>query len=396
MNIITNNKKFEKLLSKLINKYDEIHISVAWASAKTEVFNLLLKNREKLSSTTIGTHFYQTDPDVLDAFIDSNDVKFITQPSGVFHPKIYFFRNIKGWEAIIGSANLTVGAMKNNEEMSIHISSSDNTTITVKDDIFESIKNYFQGARTITREEATAYRKIWAKQNRKLDGLSGVYGKTPSIKSPIKSQIMSMDWDEFSSLVKKDPYHGIFERLQLLQIIRDGFNDYREYKNMPIELRKTVAGLPNNKYEHWGWFGSMKGAGVFHSNINNNNQFISEALENIELNKNISKIDYLKFVRSFVKAFPNGRDGIGTASRLLAMKRPDIFVCIDNKNQSEMCKDFGIKVSGMNYERYWDELICRIQDSVWWQSEFPENELENDIWNGRSALLDCIFYDRKA
>ena len=396
MKLITSNKRFESLLSKLINKYDNIHISVAWASAKTDAFKALLKNKKKLTLTTIGTHFYQTDPDVLDTFIDNDNVRFITQPNGVFHPKVYFFHNAKEWEAIIGSANMTAGAMRNNQEMSLHISSSDNTSLSVKNKILESINCYFQSADSVSSEDSLAYRQIWEKQKRKLDSLSGVYGKTVANKSAIKSKVMSMNWQQYSSLVKEDPYDGVIERLELLSCIRKGFYQYNEYSNMPIELRKAVAGLPNDLYKGWAWFGSMKGAGAFYSNINNNNHFISDALQYINQNTNISKNDYLNFIKYFKKAFPDGRDGIGTASRLLAMKRPDIFVCIDKKNKSRMCNDFGIKVSDMSYERYWDELICRIQDSVWWQSEAPKKGLKRDIWNGRTALLDCIFYDEDA
>lgn len=395
MKIITTNNKFESLLVKLINKYEDIHISVAWASANTNVFKALLENKEKLSSTTIGTHFYQTDPNVLEAFIESESVKFITQPSGVFHPKVYFFSNSEGWEAIIGSANMTAGAMKKNQEMSVHFSSSDQSDPNLKVDILKSITAYFDSASVITAEEADAYRSIWEKNKIKLQGLSDVYGEKISSKPSIQSTIMRMHWDDFSSLVKKDPYHGIKERLNLLNDIHQGFLDYSEYKDMPLALRKTIAGLPNELHSHWGWFGSMKGAGVFHSNINNNNQYISDALQHIDLKKNITKSDFMLFVNCFVKAFPDGRDGIGTASRLLAMKRPDIFVCIDDKNNRNMCKDFGIKISGMTYERYWDELICRIHDSIWWQTNQPKEKIEKEIWKGRAALLDCIFYEHK-
>ncbi|MGS0677476.1 phospholipase D family protein [Shewanella sp. 125m-1] len=396
MNIITTNKNFESLLVKLINKYDDIHISVAWASANTNVFKALLENRKKLSTTTIGTHFYQTDPNVLDAFIESESVKFITQPSGVFHPKVYFFSNSEGWEAIIGSANMTAGAMNNNQEMSVHFSSFEQSQPNLKIDILKSITAYFDSASAITTEEANAYRCIWAKNKTKLDRLSDIYGKKTSRKSAIQSTIMRMPWDEFSSLVKKDPYHGINDRLDLLNIIHQGFLSYDKYKDMPLALRKTIAGLPNDLHDHWGWFGSMRGAGVFHSNINNNNPYISDAIQHIDLNKNITRSDYMQFIDCFVKAFPDGRDGIGTASRLLAMKRPDIFVCIDDKNNKSMCKDFGIKITGMTYERYWDELICRIHDSVWWQTNQPKEKSEKEIWKGRAALLDCIFYEHKA
>jgi HKD family nuclease len=396
MDIITSNKRFESLLKELINKYDDIHISVAWASAKTEVFKLLLKQRQKLKTTTIGTHFYQTDPDVLEAFIDSANVRFITQPNGVFHPKVYFFSTHNEWEVILGSANMTSGAMNSNQEMGIHISSNEHGSSNVKIDVLKSINSYFNSASSITKEDAKAYRNIWVKNRIKLNELAEIYGGKSSKKSPFKSVIRSMSWADFSLLVKKDPYHGIKERLELLKVINKGFLDHNEFRYMPLALRKTVAGLPNELNSHWGWFGSMKGAGVFYSNINNNNPFISEALQHIQLNSKITKHDFMKFIDCFEKAFPDGRDGIGTASRLLAMKRPDYFVCIDDKNNRNMCMDFGIKVSGMTYERYWDELICQIHNSVWWKTDEPKVEIENDIWKGRAALLDCIYYEQKS
>lgn len=75
------------------------------------------------------------------------------------------------------------------------------------------------------------------------------------------------------------------------------------------------------------------------------------------------------------------------------MKRPYFFVCIDSKNNQAMCSDFGIKVSGMTYERYWSELISRVHDSLWYDEDQPSDGIENQIWKGRVALLDCIFYE---
>ncbi|TOL78104.1 hypothetical protein CGH89_24670, partial [Vibrio parahaemolyticus] len=117
--------------------------------------------------------------------------------------------------------------------------------------------------------------------------------------------------------------------------------------------------------------------------------------EHIPLCGEISISQYNQYVETFKKAFPNGRDGISIASRLLAMKRPDFFVCVDSKNNRAMCADFGIKVSGMTYERYWDELISRIHESVWFDSQEPSKKLEKRVWRGRVALLDCIFYEEE-
>ena len=62
----------------------------------------------------------------------------------------------------------------------------------------------------------------------------------------------------------------------------------------------------------------MSGAGYYHQAINQN---ISDALDLIPMNGVVSRIEYSSFIDCFVKAFPNGRDGIGTASRLLALKK---------------------------------------------------------------------------
>ena len=136
----------------------------------------------------------------------------------------------------------------------------------------------------------------------------------------------------------------------------------------------------------------MKGAGYYHQAVNDNNRHRSLALDRVPHQGPVSRSQYEDYVAEFIKAFPKGRHGIGIASRLLALKRPDQFVCFDSKNQRELCKDFGIQQTGMDYERYWDEIIERIMDSPWWNSPRPHSEGESVVWDGRAAMLDVIFY----
>jgi len=74
------------------------------------------------------------------------------------------------------------------------------------------------------------------------------------------------------------------------------------------------------------------------------------------------------------------------------MKRPDTFVCLDKRNRSGLCKAFGIVQSNLSYTRYWSEIIERVRDAVWWNAPSPAGGAEKEIWLGRAAFLDALYY----
>jgi hypothetical protein len=92
---------------------------------------------------------------------------------------------------------------------------------------------------------------------------------------------------------------------------------------------KGVKGLP------WGWFGTMFGHGDFKTLVNNSPGKLSAALDEIASEGIIEKEAYDKFARLFRDAFSKKSHvgGIATASRLSAMKRPDIFVAVNDANR---------------------------------------------------------------
>src|SRR5437879_64148 len=119
------------------------------------------------------------------------------------------------------------------------------------------------------------------------------------------------------------------------------------------------------------WFGSMRGSGYFKQAINNNDQNLSLALDLIPTIGAISREAYLAYIDQFRKAFPKDDTLIATASRLLAIKRPDTFVCLDARNKAALCKAFGIKRS-VSYEEYWDSIIQRVNaEAAWWSAPPP-------------------------
>ena len=355
MKLIKSNNELRDNLSRLVQSYSDIAFAVAWASSHTPVWDLLLRNPSRIKKAVIGTHFYQTHPDVLDAFVGSKTVRFILQPKGVFHPKIYIFWSGARWEALVGSANLTSGALTNNSEVVLLLTSSDEGPHSLSRQINTLIEKYWSEAAPVKKAEARAYRAIWLRQQAPLRRLSGQYGPDEPRKSPAESSVMSMSWNRFFEKVRRDKHHGFGQRCELLRVVRTAFTTHADFASMELALRKTIAGLPNEFDEKWGWFGSMKGAGYYGQAVNENNRHLSLALDVVPLQGTVARAQYEGYVSEFIKAFPNGRHGIATASRLLALKRPDQFVCIDSKNKKGLCKDFGIKQTAMGYGRYWDE-----------------------------------------
>ncbi len=125
-----------------------------------------------------------------------------------------------------------------------------------------------------------------------------------------------------------------------------------------------------------------------------NSSGLSRALDAIPMRGDVRRDEYLRFVDRYLGAYPEKKwHGLATATRLLAMKRPDYFVCIDSKNRNGLCKAFGIKLGHHDYERYWDSVIERILISDWWLSPCPKSNPQRAIWDGRSAFLDSLYYE---
>jgi len=392
MRLIYDNDDLDTTLQRLIRTSDSVSIAVAWASSHTAAFKQLVKARPRFKHIVIGTHFYQTDPEVLASFVNSETVRFVLQPAGVFHPKVYLFHKGKAWTLIVGSANFTHGALTKNSEVVVEICNSDAADDVIKTDAVGLIQRYWKSAAMVNEAEVERYRLLHSVQRQRLQKLSGTYGSTKTSKTPIQSDVMSMSWNEYMIRVKQDKAHGIDQRIGLMSKLRTTFSQFPIFSGMPLELRKAVAGLPSKEIENAGWFGSMVGAGRFKNLIGTNSPEISRALARLPANGPVDRGQYDAFIADYVSAFPKGRHGIGTATRLLAMKRPDVFVCVDSKNQKNLCWELGIVQSGLDYERYWNEIVERVRDSPWWLAPIPADPTEAEVWKSRAAFLDAIFF----
>lgn len=398
MRILATAAEISQELTRLIRDCSSCQIAVAWASIGFEAFDLLVKHAKKIDRMVVGTHFYQTHPKFMEEFRTHPNVRFVTETTGVFHPKVYLFEKTgPKWECLIGSPNFTSSAVSKNHEMAVLLTCEDNGATTAIGNVRSSIGTFWNKAVVLHADDFQAYQEAWAKMQPVLKDV-----QTEFVISVLDKVIPHCTWPEYFAVLKQRSrdipnHHDLHQRLEVIRAVQDLFVDNPQFSDMDRIRRNKVAGTLHHAHGiidgiNYHWFGSMWGARQFKTVIKDNDQNVSLALDAIPATGDVTRNDYLEFVRLYRKAFESGGDGVGTATRLLAMKRPDVFVCLDSKNRRRLLKDFGIR-GGVDYTRYWDSIIEKVMKSAWWNAPTPQPGLEQDVWKARAAFLDCVYYD---
>lgn len=204
--------------------------------------------------------------------------------------------------------------------------------------------------------------------------------------------LVSLAWPDFFARVRAEEHppgqNLMQERLQVLREIGQLFAQKVPFRDLDYMARRKAAGLFKSANPNFLLFGSMQWVGLFKQAVKDNNEQISLALDEIPLVGNISRDIYHRFTDRFLKAFK--RSGMALASRLLAMKRPDTFVCVNNQNREGLFQAFRVSPS-RDADGYW-ELIERVRACTWWKASEPPAGDERLVWRARAAFLDALFY----
>lgn len=396
MELLTTPKEIENMLCVLMKSYKTISFASAWASGNSKAFKMLLKNKNKINKIVVGIHFYQTNPNFINEFTDNKKVKFITNPSGVFHPKIYLFSNSnEDWKCLIGSANFTKSALEKNSEIMICLSDKDIGSNEVYTRLTNEIDEFYRRAKIFTKNDLMLYQKVWDKKAKHILDLKDKFGSSNSSKPIYQSKIIMLDWNKYYDEVKNDKNSSFYIRLELLRKAKKYFTENTFHAMTDIQ-RKQIAGIVKRDMDNteldWMYFGHMASP-RFKKRISDEYINISKALEYIPSKGIVQKEDYMKYIDYF-KNNSNYGYGVPTISRLLSMKRPDVFFCLTGGNEQKLYIDFGIeKIDRKEYERYWDEIIQRIHKAEWFNVKKPKDSEEKELWINRVAMLDAIFYD---
>lgn len=390
-----------KMLARFMSEYEEFHWAVAWGSS-TESAKLLLKHSSKFRTVIFGVAFSQTDPDLIDSLVRVKNAFVATRfDRGTFHPKLYCFRSKDQAAAIVGSANFTGGGLGRNSEAAVALSGRSDDRLFR--DLFAFVERGRQYCQPVTEEFAQAYR-ISCKRAARLpkpprDPLAGI---DRNLVSRASTPLALVSWQNYLQQVRSSPQHDLHQSLQLLRIARKWFSSVDSFADLTAPQRKAIAGVLGDYQKldpeldrDWGWFGSMKGAGDFANRIEQNDKYLARAVDSIPRQGDVTREQYQRFLEDFERAFARS-DRVGrvpTASRLLAMKRPDTFLCVCKPNIVRASATLGFARTTLSPGNYWERIVEPIRYAEWYSSPRPPNRIESEIWDARAAMLDAIFYD---
>lgn len=381
---------------ELINDAERIDVAVAWAG-KNSVVRALVEHHKKLRHVVIGTHMFQTDPEVL-RWLMPHDVGCMPPDGRLFHPKVYLFGFGESIAALVGSHNMTSSAFDGkNVEASVLIQGAKGEAVFR--DLAEFIQAAWNSSEGIDENFLFPYEKQYAinrEKRRELERFHRVKRPRPGAGSPSP---MDLTWEDYLEGLERDEIGSPRVRLEILETARSLFEQKTSLLNMERNERRAIAGTYGSKEEGlhglpWAAFGTMFGAGDFKNLVNESPGGLSAALDHIPLEGDVNESIYRKFASQFVSAFEgkSRKGGVATASRLLAMKRPDIFVAVNNANNRGLANALGVSPASINIETYWGKVIVPTQLSPWWYQARPVDGIQRRIWDNRAALIDAHYY----
>jgi HKD family nuclease len=385
-------------LSTLIRKHDSISIAVAWGGL-TSVAETLLANADKLKSILLGVDFSATEADLIDRLVDLPNAYVAKNRPGCFHPKIFYFESGMNAEAIIGSANFTKGGLGSNLEAGVHAKGA------ADDPFFEQVRDELESYANlrlpITLELASSYRRQAKAAASKPRPKSPVLPDEHKDWARVNSPLAKMEWPEFIELVRLDRYHDFKKRVKLIRAIQQIFSRAPSFAKVTAAEAKGIAGvLGKGEAEEegladldWVWFGSMGGAGTFAKLIGLEDRALAAALDAVPRRDDVTEDHFNDYVAAFTAAFSNlpRTARLAPATRLLAMKRPDVFVCVNGGNQLGLAEALSFAPTTIKLENYWERVIDPIRLAPWYTTPRPAGR-NMELWDARVAMLDAIYY----
>ncbi len=144
------------------------------------------------------------------------------------------------------------------------------------------------------------------------------------------------------------------------------------------------------------WFAATKNAKAFHQLLAEHPAALDAALAHIPLEGEVTETQYDAFCDAYIGAFELLEDeqaSLLPATRLLAMRRPDVFVPLSNNRLDALCLGLGLNKPGnRDFHGYWQDIVSALARLPWFTMPVDETEQLEQKLGAIRALLPTLFY----
>lgn len=396
--VIDSSNSLTSEFDRCCREYKTLRIAVAWCGNPSQTLPYkFLENFNGTVRATVGIAFCHTHPDAIKWFLDIGaDIRLFREDAGLFHPKVYLFRDQQRYALFIGSSNLTYGGFYANQEVNILIEGD--TSAEAAQDIV-SLEDTLMKWHTppFSFSPATAwlngYRKRYqaVAQNQRKHGIHTPAGAEEEISTA--SWLRHANWGVY--------YKKVLEGLKQRERNGQGYHDVLDAaaQAVPIpwttqyfqdiEKRRIIGGI-----KQYGWLGHVAASGQFRSLLANGTpkQWASmvEAVNAIAvLNPPIPWLEITAHLDRLISLGPTMK----VWGRLLCLVRPDLYCTVAAVSvRQNLSKTLKVPQNRFDASEGYLQLIKLIHSSPWFNSTQPANKEAAAIWQRRAAFLDAIFY----
>lgn len=376
-------------------------IAVAWVT-KNPVYTAMMKHQDKLNTLVLGIQGFITDPDCLQDLAHKNWAIVRRPGKYIFHPKLYLFEHETKYTAIVGSHNLTNGAFGGNTELSTATDFEKNhhapqALLKFVDEVANGPREY------LTDTFLSRYRAnhALARANReRLDELAD-FAPLVSDEERRRSAPIHVSWDEWLKKVDQQDVHGREGRLHTLRSAKEMLAQTGGFRALAVDNRRCLAGLAHKSDGgvDWNYFGEMThheryGKAYARLILKDDPVEVAAALAELPSNGVVSRTHWNSYLNKLQDAAgAEGGIGVGAATRLACIWRPDIFVPVTGANIERLSEELDVSASVLkNVANYWDAVIETVHRTPWYTTNRPPPGMERNTWEARGAMLDAIVY----
>lgn len=410
MNLLTYPDIFKKFQAYVKNA-ERIDLAVAWVT-NSSVLELLRRQTYRRPSLKIralvGIDTNFTHPVALQTLASFAEIRVVKNKQGIFHPKMYLFYFPKKMIVWVGSANFTDSGLNGNEELVSEFESSLEFSNEAKiwfDNRWKLIEK-LDSDRLVNE-----YKTYWSPI--KTDKLFKQNIKDTSVNFDKSEMNLECNWNKYLQQIESldqywsrytenldYPFSVLSDSESYITVISDGYaiTRYKTWDKLSKCESIMLLGL-NNKYGVHGLLGSMCGAGIV------KNVFLEPNSDNLRIRRTIlsaiqntiksdSKSEYIKYATEALEQITQYSGfGMGVATRLLALARPDMAISLNKASQRGLAGFSGLKLAtSKKYILNYINLLEWMYNQPWYNSPPPTEPRERNIWDKRAALVDAFAY----